>query len=271
MDWLAIVSGAIAGALAAAIASLLTGKSKERRGLFAIVTLVIFLTLKVFFDQAVLPHVRVWQTDRQLRELPFYRDLAEVDPQTYQKVRDIVADSVKKGERADVIVSRISPIVANTLPRYVGAASDESVNGFIDVTIRKTEELRITHLDACYYFLFPPENGGPAVPAYFDQKSQDQMLDVMGRIVHSAVHAPQPLPDSTRAQLLLVPVLDRLRDDFGSDLSLLQQKPTDTTGRQKVCDMAISLYKNVEDLPPNDASLLLRYLLSDEKSHTGTQ
>jgi len=87
-------------------------------------------------------------------------------------------------------------------------------------------------------------------------------------MVHSAVHTPQPLPDAVRAEALLAPIADRLRDEYGSDLVLFQQKPTDTAGRQKVCAIAISLYKDVESLPQSDASLLLRYLLFNQKSRS---
>jgi hypothetical protein len=265
MDWMSILSAAIAGALAAAIASLLfLRKSKNNRIAYTTLTVVLFLGFKLYSDQSILPRIRERQTDKQLRELPFYRDLAEVDPQTYEKVRVVASDSVRKGDGADVIASRIAPIVEGTVPKYVGTASDDSVVNFSDVVIRQVESLQNLHSDACYYFLFPHEQGAtPVTIASLDQKNRDESIDALGRILHSAVHTPQPLPDATKAEALLVPVMNQLRNEFGNDLLLLQQKPTDTVGRQRVCAITVSLYKNVEALPQRDASLLLRYLLSD--------
>lgn len=264
MDWMSVLAAAFCGALAAVIASLVTIRSKQNRGPYVIVLLVVFLGLKALSDKTLLPRLRDWQTDRQLRELPFYRDLAEVDPQTYEKVRVVASDSMRKGDGADVIASRIAPIVAATVPKYIGTASDDSVIAFIDVVIREVETLRNLHSDACYYFLFPHEPGAPlGIANSFDQKSRGESIETLGRIVHSAVHTPQPLPDARKADALLVPVIAQLRNNFGNDLLLLQQKPTETVGRQKVCAMTVSLYKNVQALPQRDASLLLRYLLSD--------
>jgi hypothetical protein len=164
------------------------------------------------------------------------------------------------------LASRISPIVAGLVPKYVGIASDQSVVDFIDVATRVVEELRRTHSDACYYFLFPHEVGATPSVEYLNQKIVQQMLDAMGQVVHSAVHEPQPVPDAAKAQVLLVTVLGRLQKEYGNELLLLQQKPTDATGRQNVCNMTVSLYKNVEDLPKGDASLLLRYLLSNQET-----
>jgi hypothetical protein len=264
MDWMSVLAAALCGALAAGIASLVTIKSKNRSGLFSVITVVLFFVLRALSDKTIMPRVRDWQTDRQLRELPFYRDLAEVDPQTYEKVRIVTSDSVRKGDGADVIASRIMPIVEGTVPKYVGAASDESVVNLSSVVIRQVESLQNLHSDACYYFLFPHEQRAtPATIASLDQKSRDESIDALGRIVHSAVHAPQPLPDARKAEALLAPVIDQLANQFGNDLLLLQQKPTDTVGRQKVCAITVSLYKKIEALPQPDASLLLRHLLSD--------
>jgi hypothetical protein len=270
MDWMSVLSAAIAGALAAAIASLLfLRKSKDHRFAYTTLTVVLFLGFKLFSDQSILPRIREWQTDEQLRELPFYRDLAEVDPLTYEKVRVVMSDSVRKGDGADVIASRIAPIVAGTVPKYVGTASDDSVVAFIDVVIRQVESLHSSHSDACYYFLFPHEQGAtPGLISSWDQKNRDESIVALGRIVHSAVHTPQPLPDARKAETLLVPVMDQLRNEFGNDLLLLQQKPTDTVGRQKVCAITVFLYRNVEALSQRDASLLLRYLLSDSNKST---
>jgi hypothetical protein len=263
MDWMSVLVAALCGALAAVIASLVTIKSKSR-GLYVVITVVMFIVLRALSDKTLLPRVRDWQTDRQLRELPFYRDLAEVDPQTYEKIRVVASDSVRKGDGADVIASRIEPIVAGAVPKYIGKASDDSVVAFTGAVIRQIEALRNLHSDACYYFLFPQERGATlGIANSLDQKSRNESIDTLGRIVHSAAHTPQPMPDAGRAEVLLVPVMNQLRNEFGNDLLLLQQKPTETVGRQRVCAITVSLYKNVEALPQRDASLLLRYLLSD--------
>jgi hypothetical protein len=270
MDWLAILVAGTSGALAAAIATLLAGTRKERRAPYAIVTVICFFLINAFFNQAITPRIRSWQVDRQLRELSFYREFAEVEPQTYEKIRVIASDAVMKGEGANMIAGRISPLVAGIIPKYVGTASDQSVIEFIDVASRAVEELRGNQSDACYYFLFPHEEGATNAASYLKEKTSQQMLEAMTNVVHSAVHSPQQLPNAAKAQGLLITVVDRLRKNYGNDLLVLQQKPRDQAGRRKVCAITISLYKNVEDLPRSDAGLLLRYLLANKESSQTT-
>jgi len=91
------------------------------------------------------------------------------------------------------------------------------------------------------------------------------MLEVMGRIVHSATYTPQPLPDEAKSEALLNSLVGRLRADYAKDdFLLLQTKPTDAADREKVCLMTGSLYKRVLELPPDQSSALLRFLLAQK-------
>src|SRR5215472_15356771 len=158
---------------------------------------------------------------------------------------------------------RLLPFFFEKLRKYTGTASDESVIGYIDVAARKVEALHNAHSDACYYYLFPNENGAPPPSSYADNKTTKDTLAAWYSIVQSAVHSPQSPPDAAKARTLLVPVCQRLRDAYGNDLRLFNKKPVDSVGRQKVCDISLSLNRDDESRPKNDAGLVLRYLLSD--------
>lgn len=130
----------------------------------------------------------------------------------------------------------------------------------------RVEALHGAHSDACYYYLFP--NGTHPASSYSDDKRTEEVLAAMGSIVQSAVHDAKPPPDGAKARALLVPVVKPLRDVYGDDGRLLNHKPVDLGGRQKVCDIFISHYRNVERLPKGDAGIVLRYLLSAQTSTT---
>lgn len=245
--------------------------SAEERSHPAPYIVVVLLSLLVGIGSVYynsLPGVRLGQADRELKTIPFFRAISEVDPLTYQKMLALTVDGMGKGESIDTISSKVVPILSETIPKYTGTASDESVIALIDVVVRRVEALHSAHSDACYYYLFPNENGAPLPSSYSDDKTNADSLAAMGSIVQSAVHSPQPPPDAAKAQTLLVPVFKRLRDAYGDDLRLLKQKPVDSAGRQRVCDISISLYRNVESLPNGDAGMVLRYLLSDQTSTT---
>lgn len=264
MDWVSILAAGIVGGIAAAIASLTVGTSKRFR--FAAAMFILFLTLQLLSDRMVLPRVRLWQVDRKLREAAFFRDIAEADPQMYTRVLAVALDSSQKGEAADSIMRRVGRIILPTLPKYAGAASDDSIIAFVDAMVREVDGLHRAQSDNCYYSLFPDESGAPPLSSlYPDEGTMGKSVDaVMAGLVHSAVHNPQPLPDTARAKELRAVIYDRLLSKYGNDVFLLQQTPADSAGRQKVCEMAVSLYKDAESLPKADASLVLRYLLSTQ-------
>ena len=264
MDWLSIFSAGIAGPVAAVVATLGVRNNKERRTFYIVAMVIMFFGLQALSEKTILPRIRERQMDRELRQLPFYGDIAEVDPQTYAQIQTVIADSLRQNEGVDAIAGKITPIITATVPKYVATASDESVLGFVDAVIEQTESLQQVSPGDCYYYLFPGP-GAPALP-HVNDVAKNQMLASMGRVVHSAVHSPQPPPDAAKAQALLLPITDQMKTDFGRDLVLMIQKPTDTDGRSKVCAMTIALYKGVRELPPGDSSLLLRYLLSAQKS-----
>jgi len=170
MDWVSVISAAICGGVAAAIALVLVRNPKERRGLYAVVTCVLFIGLNSLSRSAVLPRIYEWQANRQVRQMPFYRDLADADPQAYERVRAVVHESIRRGDSKEIIASRIAPIVADSVPRYVGHASDDAVISFAKLMVSEIEELRRARGGACYFFLFPHENGAPSVPNYSDVK-----------------------------------------------------------------------------------------------------
>jgi hypothetical protein len=259
MDWPSVVAAGVCAGLAGGIASLLPKDAKHRRVLYAIVLVPLFFGFQAFSNRVVMPRVRLWQADQQLRSSPFYREIAQADPQTYTKILAVASKSLENGESVDLVTGRLASIVRDTLPRYVGVASDQSVIEMVDVLIKQITLLEAQKSDACYFYLLP--DGTSLVP--LDSKGDEDSMKAMGDVVHSAVYNPQPSPDAVRAEVILQPVIEQLTRSYGDDLQLLREKPSDSIGRHKVCKIVASLYADIEILPRSDAGLLLRYLLSN--------
>jgi hypothetical protein len=269
MNWPNLLALAVSLALAALIAFLVVGTSKRVR--YVLVLFVFFVGLKYLANQTFLPRVQRWQLDRQLRELPFYREIAQVDPVVYEQIEAVAWDSATKGEGADELTRRLDPIATKVFPKYINVGSDEAVATLVDVTIRRVEELHRAHSDACYYALFPLERGHAAIFIDADETTGDESLEAMGRVVLSAIRSPQAPPDAAKAEALLAPVIVRLRADYGNDLLLGQQKPPDSAGRLKVCQIATALFRDVESLPRSDAGIVLRYVFANQWSQSNPE
>jgi len=261
MDWPSIVLAGISGGLAAGIAVLLVGTSKERRLPFIVVLVVAMIGINHYSGRFVLPRIHDWQAERGILEIPLYREVAANDPEMYREIKSATLKGMKKGERKEIIASQISTIIATSLPRYIVRASDESVIAFAELMVKQTDYLSHVNPDACYQFLFPHEFGEPGLASrYLDKAYERQSIDVMTRIFHSAVKMPQDLPDAKRSEVLLDQVTKSLNKDFGADLLLIQKKPTDAEGRKKVCILTTALYNHALGLPQRDSSMLLRYI-----------
>lgn len=260
MDLIGIVSSALCGALAALIAYPLLGKDKQRKVPYLVVFLVLMFGLRAVADRTVVLKLRIAQADRQLKQLPFYKELSEDDPDTYAKIQGVIEDSITRNEGSDALGGKISPLVAASLPKFAARGSDESVVGFVTVVNDQLTTLHKSDPDSCYGFLFP-DAPRTSAPAGMSEDDQMKLLTQMGKVIHTAVRSPQAPPDVAHAQQLLAPVQAKLQQDFGKDLELVGHKVSTPRERERVCAITNELYTGVLALPRNDAGLVLRYML----------
>jgi hypothetical protein len=262
MDWISVAGYGASGALGALFASLIVGNKKERRVIYFVVLVVAMYGVHALAARFVLPSVYGWQIDRQLRQIPLYSEIAEGDPETYEKLKEVVLEGARTGESTGVVESKTSPIVMATLPRYVPKASDESVITFISLIAAELKELNRTDPDACYQFLYPQKFQSPTGTPNMDNTRTNKVLQAMADVVHSARHTPQPLPDRDESEALLKPISNELARKYGTDIFLLQNTPKDQSERGKLCSLVSDLYEQVLKLPPRQSSEVLRDMFS---------
>jgi hypothetical protein len=265
MDWISVVAYGVSGALGALFASLIVGNKKERRVIYLAVLVATMYGVHALAARFVLPSVYGWQVDRQIRHIALYSEIAESDPQTYEKLKEVVSEGASNGESAGAIESKILPIAMATLPRYVPKASDQSVITFISLTTSELKELNGTDSDACYQFLFPQKFPSAGVAAQdVDDTTKNRLLQAMADVVQSATHDPQPLPDRYESEALLKPISNELAQKYGTDIFLLQNTPKDQAERGKLCSLVSDLYERVLKLPPRQSSEVLRDMFSGQ-------
>ncbi|HKI12365.1 MAG TPA: hypothetical protein VKA02_09640 [Candidatus Acidoferrum sp.] len=263
MNWIGIAAAAIAGALAALIAQIAVGFRKERRGLYVVICMILFFCLKFASITYVEPRIRTWEAKREIKVLPFYRELSIYDPETYQKVESIVIEGLHDGVNQQKISQRVGDVLLTTLPKHIQKASDESVVAFVEVSLASLDELDRANPDACYSYLYPHEFGEPGMAEkYLSPQSEDKTLQVLDDVILSAIKKPQAEPDAKKADALLRPVIANLAHKYGSDVSLMEGTAHDASERKKVCEMDADLYRQILTLPPAEASAVVRYLLS---------
>jgi hypothetical protein len=265
MIWVGILIAAFSGALAAVIAQIIVGFKNERKTFTGIVAVVLFFVFRGLGSAYVAPEIRAWNGERTIREIPFYRLLSENDSETYNRLRKIVHDSTLAGESGSQVALKISDVVADTLPKYLPKASDESVVAYLDWLITRLGTLRRENAQACYAQLYPHQSGDIELKAnYMNTKTNEEALEMLKNVVGSAISHPQPPPDSAKSEAQLILVVKRLQEKYQGDFAILAGTAKDADERAKVCDMSVEMFRDIRALSNSDASLLLRYLISQK-------
>jgi hypothetical protein len=266
VDWASVVLAGISGALGAAIAYLLVRNPRERRIAYVLALVISFATLNALARVFVLPHIRAWQYERkveqELQEIPAYRVIQQSDPQTYEKIRVIVRDGIRDGQRPEVLASRIRAVISELVIRYIPYASDDAVIAFTGVMVREIEELTQVNPDHCYQFLFPEQYGPLDLMKHIDATTLQDDLAALAILIQSAVQNPQPKPDPSQSETLLKTVYVRVNEEYGDDIRLLDNPHGQSVDKEKVCTIIARLYRHVLNMPKTHSSLVLRYMFS---------
>src|SRR5271166_5628361 len=253
MDWIGILVAVLFGAVAALIAQLVVGFKKGRAGVAAAVTAVLFLCFRFAATTYVEPKIRVWELKREIRAMPFYKELAVYDPVTYQQVEALTIEATRGGEVKQKADLKIADQLIVILPRYLPNASDESVIAFARFTVTSMGGLDRSNPDACYSYLYPHKSGeAGSATEYPSPEAGDETLQLLENIILSAVKNPQQTPDGMKSNELLQPILINLGKKYGSDLSILQGRARDSSERKKVCEMVTEMYREILALTPAD-------------------
>jgi hypothetical protein len=112
--------------------------------------------------------------------------------------------------------------------------------------------------DACFRYWFPKVDGPPDIAQLVDAPAQARTLELMGEVIRSAAEAPVPLPEAAGVKEDLASVVNATYDQFGSDAQMLGHADDPRADRAKVCVITISVYERILQLPPPQASALIR-------------
>lgn len=151
---------------------------------------------------------------------------------------------------------RASDLAQRYLPRHMPTTSDAAVVRFTSETTKLFESLAERDPENCKALAT-----GGTTSATFDPAAMKPALDAMAQVVDDSVDAPQPPPQPQRAQQLLAGVVERVYAKPG-DLAPPQQltQPASVPAAQ-LCRTMVAFYREILNLPPADASQVLRTLM----------
>jgi hypothetical protein len=165
--------------------------------------------------------------------------------------------AIRRETNPTVAQKRASDLAQRYLPRHIPTTSDAAVVRFTSETTKVFENLAQRDPENCKALAT-----GGATSATFDSASMRPALDAMAQVVDDSVDQSQPPPQPQRAQQLLAGVVERVYAKQPNDLAPLQllTQPA-TVPAPQLCRTMIAFYREILNLPPADASQVLRSLM----------
>jgi len=261
---IAMVSGAVAGAIAYMIA----GAPKDDRGKFSVTFVITFVAIFALSRVYVLPQANAWygvrNAEAELQQHSAFRAIKKYEPKTYQAMIDDIRKSLLKGGSQEEAIAAARIHMIGLVQRRLPTASNESVAVYMDVTMAELRALQKKGGDFCYRFLYPQSGPPFDISRQLSKKMQKDDLDALAKVIESSATNPQPLPDQQQIVARLKPIYSRLVEEYGEEVDLLKNAAgaTAEADKRKICEMTGSLFDMILAHSAEESGGILRYMLS---------
>lgn len=264
MNWYSVGLAAASGGIAALIASLLFGKKPEKKTAYTIVSVALFVVLNTLSRQFILPELNsrkaIADIESALNEIPAFASIKKYEPETYKELVGSLSDASRQGysqqQAIDLVRSQISGLVGSRMPH----ASEEAILTYMGVMVAEMGELQRQGEGLCFKLLFPQVGGGLDGRKVFSQETQKKDLLALDEIIKTS-NTKKVIPSESEVMPSLEPIFASLYTKFGEDVSMIQNPTATNVDKDKVCSITMELYKQILDLPPEQAASALRWML----------
>lgn len=265
MAWTGIIVGAATGGLVALCAYPLVNKlirnETAKRWTYL---LIFFLTLSLsreFLQPPIERYFAAQNLEEDLLKNPAFSALKEFEPATYAGFIEGAKVAIKNGEKESDFYLRANAMITPLVLKRVPVASNTAALEYMKVSIQEVDFLFKKGGDLCYSALMP-EPGSTLTPFAeipLTLRTADHLA--LAEVLRSARLQPQQVPTEDDFAKATEPAHAFFRTN-GVELAALSEKKVTMVARRRVCEISIDLYKELFKLPPNQAGIAMRYLIS---------
>jgi len=202
-------------------------------------------------------HTR-YRAESALLEQPVYRVVKQHAPGVFHDLLEEYLTYRRDEESRDRFINFANEKISGAATRALPRASQESVLALVRDMLATAKKLQPAPDDACFRFWFPEVAGAPDVARHVDAASQKHSLELMAEVIRSSAESPRPPPDAEVVKNNLAGIVDQTYQIFGADAQMLANASDPRADRAKVCAITNSIYERILQLPPANASDLLR-------------
>jgi hypothetical protein len=212
---------------------------------------------------------RLWSTlnaprrvEREIQGDRLLSLLVKARPELHDRLVDamVLTERNSAGSRSSGYVNPAAGILAEVLPQYLPVCSDEAIIKYTKETVTVLERLEADPSDICYEWTHS-HGVHVDVSRVLGKDGMDPLLEAATRAVESALTTPQAAPDAAEAETLRTQAMAKVTpEEWDGPAELHPLVPP--TDKKVWCHKAITGYRAILSLPPEQSSLVLRHLYS---------
>jgi len=258
----AILIGALSGMLAGLIAYPLSRLFKGNKTVLTILMVAGFFTFNTLGKIYLMPQLQTWSLNRELKSIPAYRLIAENDPETYSEIYSDLKLVAQGKATKDEVLKKNKAKIEGLVFKYIPTASDPSVLQYMKVTVKELRQIYAKDPDKCMSALFPDKFGFVDVTQYVDSATQDEDLNALKDVIESSVKHPQEEPSEEQIGQIVDALPPEFTKEYGQKMEALNHLDDPKLDKKQTCDLVLTFYEKIFQLPETEAGPLLRNLLT---------
>jgi hypothetical protein len=194
IDWIAIASSGLLGAVAAGMTYGITAIVNDRGSVVAsTIAAVIIVGSAKFFGLSAAPFIRaeMHDFDNDLKNMPVVSKIIDRHPDLRLRLTHILKTEIR--EIVDHETARVAAqqVLAEYLPRYFAQTSDIAISAYQDTWTTMLTQIQIVDSAACQAFL---HGNGPLPVQALPKDFMQSVAFMTEQVIHHAIQTPHEEP-----------------------------------------------------------------------------
>lgn len=265
MAWTGIIVGAATGALAALCVYPLVNRfiknETAKRWTYFLIFLLTLALSREFLQPPIERYIVIQNLEETLLSNPAFAALKEFEPPIYAAFVEKAKEGIRSGESASTIRLRANAMVQALVLKRVPVASNAAALAYMKVSIQEVDFLYSKGGEACFLALFPNPKATDTPFADIPASMMQADLLALAEVLRTARLQPQAIPTEDEFAVAAVPAQQFFVEN-AVELQKISEAKVGVVARRRACEITINLYKELFKLPPAQAGITMRYLIS---------
>ncbi len=262
--WISVGLMVVCVPLAWLVMKLLVNNTSERKGIASVVFILAYGAFNGFCLNVVMPKVVASQNAKQLESSllanPLFAALKEHDPTAFASLLYPLQQATREGASLAEVSTLASNATRKLVKVRVAQSSNESAVKYMTAYSQILTAIQNKDLEACHQFI----HGGKGfdINKYISPEQIRLQNLAMAEVIKSSVRERQAVVQDADVKHLMPPLFEELARLYGKDVAMFFESRTGKTDDRRLCQMEAAWLRMTLRLPPDDAGLMLRFMVS---------